>query len=125
MKKTPTKKKSESKVGKSKYQYAVVELPSNNDVMENYIHKNREEINERIVDAIEYALRNRLGGVEVFCFNGSNFVVVLNRKDFKDSLENIFEFGMEKEKFEICAKVKQLIRRMDKLSHISTYKKIK
>jgi hypothetical protein len=125
MKKTPTKKKSESKSKKSKYQYAVVELPSDNSAMENYIQKHREEINEKIVDAIEYAMHNRLGGVEIFCFKGSSFVVVLNRKDFKDSLENIFEFGMEKEKFEICAKVKQLIRRMDKLSHISTYKKIK
>lgn len=125
MKKTPTKKKSESKSKKSKYQYAVVELPSDNSAMENYIQKNREEINEKIVDAIEYAMHNRLGGVEIFCFKGSSFVVVLNRKDFKDSLENIFEFGMEKEKFEICAKVKQLIRRMDRLSHISTYKKIK
>ena len=125
MKKTPTKKKSESKSKKSKYQYAVVELPSDNSAMENYIQNHREEINEKIVDAIEYAMHNRLGGVEIFCFKGSSFVVVLNRKDFKDSLENIFEFGMEKEKFEICAKVKQLIRRMDKLSHISTYKKIK
>ena len=125
MKKTPTKKKSESKSKKSKYQYAVVELPSDNSAMENYIQKNREEINEKIVDAIEYAMHNRLGGVEIFCFKGSSFVVVLNRKDFKDSLENIFDFGMEKEKFEICAKVKQLIRRMDTLSHVSTYKKIK
>jgi hypothetical protein len=125
MKKTPTKKKSESKSKKSKYQYAVVELPSDNSAMENYIQKHREEINEKIVDAIEYAMHNRLGGVEIFCFKGSSFVVVLNRKDFKDSLENIFEFGMEKEKFEICAKVKQLIRRMDTLSHVSTYKKIK
>lgn len=125
MKKTPTKKKSESKSKKSKYQYAVVELPSDNSAMENYIQKNREEINEKIVDAIEYAMHNRLGGVEIFCFKGSSFVVVLNRKDFKDSLENIFEFEMEKEKFEICAKIKQLILRMDKLSHISTYKKIK
>jgi len=125
MKKTPTKKKSESKSKKNKYQYAVVELPSDNSAMENYIQKNREEINEKIVDAIEYAMHNRLGGVEIFCFKGSSFVVVLNRKDFKDSLENIFEFEMEKEKFEICAKIKQLILRMDKLSHISTYKKIK
>lgn len=125
MKKTPTKKKSESNSKKSKYQYAVVELPSDNSAMENYIQKNREEINEKIVDAIEYAMHNRLGGVEIFCFKGSSFVVVLNRKDFKDSLENIFEFEMEKEKFEICAKIKQLILRMDKLSHISTYKKIK
>jgi hypothetical protein len=93
--------------------------------MENYIQKNREEINEKIVDAIEYAVRNRLGGVEVFCFKGSNFVVVLNRKDFIESLENIFEFEMEKEKFEICAKVNQLICRINKLSYVATYKKIK
>ena len=125
MKKTPTKKKSESKSKKSKYQYAVVELPSDNSAMENYIQQHREEINEKIVDAIEYAMHNRLRGVEIFCFKGSSFVVVLNRKDFRDSLENIFDFGMEKEKFEICAKVKQLIRRMDTLSHVSTYKKIK
>ena len=119
MKKTP-KKKSGSKV-KSKYQ--VVELPSNNQEMESYVLANRLEINEKIINSIEYAVKNKLAGVEVFCFKGSNLVVVLHRKDFKESLENIYEFSMNKEKFEVCIRVKKLIDLVNKFGFIHNCKK--
>jgi hypothetical protein len=103
----------------------VIELPSNNDAMEKYVEKNRPEINEAIVDSIEYAVNRRLGGVEVFCFKNSNFVVILTRKDFKENLENIFEYSLHNELFEVCGKVKRIKDKLEKLSHVYTYKKIK
>lgn len=122
MKKTPAKKKS---VTKPKKNYEVIELPADNAGMEEFVAKNRVKINEKIVENIEYAMKKRLGGVEIFRFKNSNFVVVLNRKDFKDSLEDIFEFSLDNEHFEICDKVKKMMDKMEKLSYVYTYKKTK
>jgi hypothetical protein len=122
MKKTPRKKKS-NKVLNSKYE--VVELPRDNSDMEKYVQENRKEINNKIVNTIEYAIANKLGGIELFCFKNSSFVVVLQRKDFKESLETVFEFSMDHQQFQICARIKKIISKLDKLSTIFTYKKIK
>lgn len=122
MKKTPAKKKS---VKKPREKYGVIELPTDNAAIEEFVAKNRVAINEKIVDNIEYALKQRLGGVEIFCFKNSNFVVVLNRKDFKESLEDIFEFSLDNEHFEICDKVKKMMDKIEKLSYVYTYKKTK
>jgi hypothetical protein len=122
MKKTPTKKKSETS---SKKKVCVVELPSNNDDMERYLDTHREEIHVKMVDNIEYAIKNRLQSVEVFCFKDSSFVVIMNSKDFKENLQNIFDFSMGSENFELCGRVKSIMNVLDKVSHFFDYKKIK
>lgn len=119
MKKTPNSKKSNSKVT---VKHEVVELPSDNKDMEDYVLSNRMEINQKILDNIEFALKNKLGVVEMFCFKNSNFVVVLNRKDFKESLQNVYDFSMSKEKFEVCIRVKNLISLVDKFGFIYNHK---
>ena len=122
MKKTPRKKKS-NKI--SNPEYEVVELPRDNSDMEKYVQENRKEINNKIVNTIEYAIAKKLGGIELFCFKNSSFVVVLQRKDFKESLETVFEFSMDHQQFQICARIKKIISKLDKLSTIFTYRKIK
>ncbi len=99
-----------------------MELPSNNEDMEVYVTKNRTEINERIVESIDYALKNRMTGIEVFCFKDSSFVVVLHRKDFKESLENVFNFSLNNQQFELCTRVKKLIEKTDRLGFVVKYK---
>lgn len=123
MKKTPHKKKSSSIQKNSTYE--VIELPSDNDEMEKYIEENRVDINKKMVDNIDYAINKRLGTVEVFCFKNSNFIVLMNRKDFKENLDNIFEFSLENEQFEVCVKIKKVIEKLDRLSYIYKYKKQK
>ena len=122
MKKTQAKKKSKKKL---RQRYQVIELPADNEGMEKYVEKNRVEISNRIVENIEYALNARLMGVEIFCFKDSNFVVVLNRNHFKESLADIFEFSLDTENFELCEKVKKTMGKMEKLSYVFTYKKTK
>jgi hypothetical protein len=122
MKKSPKKKKPASK---STLRYEVTELPSDNNGMEEYVKKNRKELNERIVANIEYALKNRLGGVEVFCFENSSFVVVINRKDFREALQGVFDYCLDNEQFELCEKTKRAINKMDKLSYVYSYTKVK
>jgi hypothetical protein len=117
MKKTPNKK-SYNKKNK------IIELPSNNDEMEKYIDGHRKEINESMINSIDYAIRKRLSTIEVFKFKNSNFVVIVNRKDFKENLENIFNFSLSHEHFEVCGKVKNVIEKMEKITHIFECKKI-
>lgn len=123
MKKTPKNKKSGSK--KVKYKYEVIELPSKNDEMEKYLDAHRKEINQRVLNNIEYAIKNRLATVEIFSFKNSNFVVVMNRKDFKENLQNIIEFSMKSQDFESCKKAQTVMQRLDRLSVFFKYNKIK
>jgi hypothetical protein len=120
MKKTPSKKS----VPKVKKVLKIIELPSNNDEMEKYVEENRVEINNAMVENIDYALKKRLIAVEVFSFKGSSYIVLINRRDFRENLQNIFDFSLNNEHFEVCGKAKKVIEKMDKLSCFFGYKKL-
>lgn len=120
MSKTPNKKKS-----KAKPEYKVVELPPDNADMEAYVELNRAEINQRIVDNIEYAIKTRIPAVEMFCFKGSSFIVVLNSATFKENLQAVFDYEIEKENYELCARVQRVISEIDKLGYVFTCNKTK
>lgn len=122
MKKTQGKNKSNSRVT---VKHEVVQLPSENKEMENYVLKNRLQINEKIIDNIEYAIKNKLNCIEIFCFHNSNFVVVLHSKDFNDSLQNIYDFSMQSEKFEVCIRAKKVMTLLNTYSFVCNYKKTK
>lgn len=122
MKQTRGKKKSNSKVT---VKHEVVELPSENKEMEDYVLTNRIQINQKIVDNIEYALKNKLGGVEMFCFQNSNFIVVLHQKDFKESLESIYDFSMKNEKYEACLRARKVINLLNRYTFSYNCKKTK
>jgi len=107
---------------KSKNDIKVLELPNNNIDMESYVLNNKEKIYDSIISNIETAIKKRLGAVEVFRFQETNFVVVINRKDFKENLQNAFDFSLENEHFEICAKAKNIMNKLEKISFISKYK---
>ena len=110
------------KIKKSKNDIKVLELPNNNIDMESYVLNNKVKIYDSIVSNIETAINKRWGAVEVFRFQETNFVVVINRKDFKENLQNAFDFSLENEHFEICAKAKKIIDKLDKISFITNYK---
>lgn len=120
------KKKNSSKdvkLSKTKQVPVVVELPTNPVDMENYVEKNRTTINDMLVESFDYAVRKNFGGIEIFSFKNSNYVVIVNRKDFKDNLQNIFDYSLEHEQFETCAKAKKVIELLDKYSFFMSYKK--
>lgn len=123
MKKTPNNKKSASK--KSKNTYEVIELPSKNDEMEKYLDIHRKEINAGVLNNIEYAIKNRMAAVEIFSFKNSNFVVIMNRKDFKENLQNVIDFSMKNHDYEVCEKAKKVMQRLDRLSIFFQYNKTK
>lgn len=110
------------RVRKSKSDITVLELPKNNADMEYYLLNNKIKIYDSIVSNIETAINKRWGGVEVFKFQETNFVVVINRRDFKENLQNAFDFGLENEHFEMCARTKKILDKLEKLSFVANYK---
>ena len=103
----------------------VVELPTNPVDMENFVENNRSLINDMLVDSFDYAIRKNFSGIEVFAFKDSKYVVIVNRKDFRDNLQNIFDYSLENELFETCAKAKKVMELMDKFSFVMSYSKTK
>jgi hypothetical protein len=67
---------------------------------------------EQVIDSIEYALENKLDSVEVFVFNGSDFIVTLNQECFLENVENIYKFYVKGEKYELCNRVKRINLRL-------------
>lgn len=124
MKKNPNNKGSGSK-SKSKNRYEVIELPASNAEMEKYLEVHRKEINRRVVENIDYGIKMRLNAVEIFSFKNSNFVVLMNRKDFKENLQNIIDFSLKNQDFDVCKKAKMVMQKLDKVSIFFNYKKTK
>ena len=121
MKKKSKKPNKPKKV--SKKVPVVVELPTDPSDMENFVEENRQLINEMLVDSFDYAVRKNFSGIEVFAFKNSSYVVIVNKKDFKDNLQNIFDYSLENELFETCAKSKKVMDLMDKFSFVMKVKK--
>jgi len=97
-------------------------LPKRDDEMENYVLKNKTKIYHYIVSNIETAINKRWSAVEIFKFEETNFVVIINRRDFKENLQNAFDFSLENEHFEICAKAKKVLDKLEKISFVANYK---
>ena len=93
--------------------------------MEKYLEIHRKEINRRVVENIDYGIKMRLNAVEIFSFKNSNFVVLMNRKDFKENLQNIIDFSLKNQDFDVCKKAKMVMQKLDKVSIFFNYKKTK
>jgi hypothetical protein len=93
--------------------------------MEKYLEIHRKEINRRVVENIDYGIKMRLSAVEIFSFKNSNFVVLMNRKDFKENLQNIIDFSLKNQDFDVFKKAKMVMQKLDKVSIFFNYKKTK
>ncbi len=122
MKKHPSNKKPTSTV---KEGYEVIELPATNEEMERYLDIHRKEINFRMLNNIEYAIRHRMSAVEIFSFKNSNFVVLMNRRDFKENIQNILDFSMKQDDYKTCVKAKNVMEKLNKISYVCKFNKIK
>jgi len=83
-------------------------LPSNNDELQKFIEKNKSDMAEQVVSSIELAIKNKLPIIEIFQFKDSKFVVTLSPKEFDTNLENIYNYYIESEKYELCERVVKL-----------------
>ena len=63
---------------------------------------------ENVVSSVRYALVNNLASVEVFKFENSDFIVILEYSTFKDNINNIYDFYISEELYELCDRVNKL-----------------
>ena len=94
--------------------YCSTTLPCEYNEMEKYILKNKTSLTLKVVDSIEYALKNKLVNVEVFKFKNSEYIVLLNESSFKENLDFIFNYYIETEQYEYCENVKKIQKLLDK-----------
>ena len=96
-------------------------LPSNFNEMNKFIEVNKIQLMEHIVASIEYAIDKKLSFVEIFSFKNSDFVVTLPTNQFKENLDNVYSYYIEKEQYELCIRVKSVESKLnsilDKITH--------
>ena len=86
----------------------VLMLPSDNKELERFIVNNKTYLTEQTLTSIEFAVNNKLSFVEVFKFNNSDFVITIAKKDFLANVDNIYNFYLETENYELCSRVVKL-----------------
>jgi len=98
-------------------------LPSNFNEMNKFIEVNKIQLMEHIVASIEYAIDKKLSFVELFSFNDSDFVVTLPKDQFKENLENVYQYYIEKEHYELCIRVKNVEQKLNSALNKLTHEK--
>jgi len=101
--------------------YKLYTLPCNFNEMNKFIEINKIQMMEHVVSSIEYAINKKLNFVEVFNFKNSDFVVTLPISQFKENLENVYNYYIEREHYELCIRVKSVENKLnsilDKITH--------
>ena len=83
-------------------------LPSDNKELQSFIDKYKVDMTEQVVSSIEFAIRHKLPIIEIFQFKGSKFVVTVDPKEFDTNLENIYNYYLDSERYELCPRVVKL-----------------
>jgi len=92
----------------NKIKYKPMILPSGEDNLKSYIKTHRLVLLENVIESINHSVEKDLSIVEVFKFENSDFVVTLERKNFPCNIEQIYEYCIENEHYELCNKIKKI-----------------
>jgi alpha-glucosidase (family GH31 glycosyl hydrolase) len=93
--------------------FRALTLPSDYEEMELFIKNNKVKLTEQIVLSVQYALSNGFSSVEVFNFEDSDFIVILDQSTFKDNIDNIFDFYVSTEQYEFCDRLVKLKQQLE------------
>ena len=88
--------------------FAEYVLPSSDVELKKFAQSYKMDMMEQIVSSIQYAIDHDLPFIEVFQFKNSDYVITLSEKDYLTNLEHIFSVYIEKEAYELCARVAKL-----------------
>jgi hypothetical protein len=111
------------KLKRSKKSPVVIELPTGSLAMEHYLNKYRRDINDTLIDSFDYAIKKRFNGIELFCFENSNYIIIVNDKDFRDNIQNIFDYSLKNEDYDICTRAKKVMELLDRQKFVISFKK--
>lgn len=93
--------------------FSSLTLPSDYDEMENFIIKNKVKLTEQIVLSVQHALDNNISSIEVFNFENSDFIVILEKSSFRENINNIFDFYIKTEQYEFCEQLVKLKKQLE------------
>jgi hypothetical protein len=93
--------------------FHILTLPSDYEEMEIFIQNNKVKLTEQIVLSVQYALSNGFSSVEVFNFEDSDFIVILDQSTFKDNIDNVFEYYIKTEQYEFCDRLVKLKKQIE------------
>jgi hypothetical protein len=92
----------------TKDKYKPFVLPSDFKELETYVQSHKTDLTERVISSIEFAIKKNLPMVEVFNFKNSDFVITISREAFRDNIQNVYNFYLQEEKYELCGRVKRV-----------------
>jgi RNA-binding protein YhbY len=98
----------------TKLKYKPFILPSDFNELETYVISNKTGLTEKVVSSIEFALKNNLTVVEVFNFKNSDFIITISKSEFRENIQNIYNFYLKEELYELCGRVKEVELLLDK-----------
>jgi hypothetical protein len=87
-------------------------LPSNDKQLSIFVHENRLPLMSYVIEAIEYAVSKNLPTAEVFAFKDTEFIVTVNSSTFRENVEQIYEYYIKTERYELCHRVMGLIKKL-------------
>jgi hypothetical protein len=98
-------------------------LPADDKELESFIRKYNLDLTQQVVSSIEFAVKNRLPIIEAFQFKGSSFVVTITAKEFDSNLENIYNYYLDNEYYELCKRVLDIRGEIQKYPNEKTKQK--
>lgn len=83
-------------------------MPSDFKLMDAYISQNKNKMVDHVLSMIEKGIKSNSPVIELFHFEGTNYCVTLLPKEYKENLDNIFQYYLETEQYEQCSKLKSI-----------------
>jgi hypothetical protein len=72
----------------------------------------KEVVIEEVIVAIKDAVKRKKSSIELFEVANSDYYLQLNKDKFKSSLEKAIEYFVEKEEYDRCIEVRDLINKL-------------
>lgn len=88
-------------------------LPSNNNILNRYIKNNKVSLMETVISSIDYAVARNLPIAEAFTFEDTDFVITINNESFKENVEQIYQYYIDNEYYELCNRVLKLKQKLN------------
>ena len=94
--------------------YKPLILPSNDIMLKKFIDSNKVSLMEGILNSIEFAIVKNLPVAEVFGFENSEFIITLKNTFFEDNMNQIYDYYISIEKYELCKRIIKIREKIKK-----------
>ena len=64
---------------------------------------------KELIDAVKDGIKKRRANISLFQINDSNYIIGLNKKEWKPSLETALKYYEDQEEYKVCSEIKQII----------------